>query len=69
MAADPRPYVHKAVNWALRQIGKRSPDLWTSAVSVAERLAASDAPPARWVGRDAVRELKGEAVLRRLQIT
>ncbi len=68
-AADPRPYVHKAVNWALRQIGKRSPDLWTPALSVAERLADSEARPARWVGRDAVRELRSEAVLRRLQIT
>jgi 3-methyladenine DNA glycosylase AlkD len=56
-ASDDRNFVKKAVNWALRQIGKRnSPALWREASRVAERLAASDSPAARWVGRDALRE-------------
>lgn len=67
-AADPRPYVHKGVNWALRQIGKRSSDLWSPVICAAERLTASESRAARWVGRDALRELRGAAVRRRLQM-
>lgn len=57
-AGDPRPMVKKAVNWALRQIGKRSPDLLPSALELAERLSASEDPTARWIGRDAAKELR-----------
>lgn len=67
-AVDPRPYVHKGVNWALRQIGKRSADFWEPALATARRLVESDDRHARWVGRDAVRELESSAVLKRLQI-
>ncbi|HZA60794.1 MAG TPA: DNA alkylation repair protein [Actinomycetota bacterium] len=56
-AGDARNFVKKAVNWALRQIGKRSPGLRKEAVAVARRLAASEDAAARWVGRDALREL------------
>jgi len=56
-ADDPRNFVKKAVNWALRQIGKRSPALREQALALAEELAAREPGPARWVGLDARREL------------
>jgi 3-methyladenine DNA glycosylase AlkD len=56
-AADERPMVHKAVNWALRQIGKRGGDLHGQALAVAHDLAESEVRSVRWVGRDAMREL------------
>jgi 3-methyladenine DNA glycosylase AlkD len=55
-AADDRNFVKKAVNWALRQIGKRNARLRQEAIAVARRLAQSKSPSARWVGRDALRE-------------
>lgn len=55
-ATDERNFVKKAVNWALRQIGKRNPELGKVALSVAEELAMSPHATARWVGKDAVRE-------------
>lgn len=54
---DSRNYVKKAVNWALRQVGKRSPDLREQAIEVAERVVLQGTPSARWIGRDAFREL------------
>ncbi|MCC6982264.1 MAG: DNA alkylation repair protein [Bauldia sp.] len=65
-ATDNRNFVRKAVNWALRQIGKRSLALHEPALALAERLAASDDRAARWIGRDAVRELTDEKQLERL---
>jgi 3-methyladenine DNA glycosylase AlkD len=56
-ATDERNFVRKAVNWALRQIGKRSPGLHKPALALARKLAASDDKTARWIGKDAVREL------------
>ena len=56
-AGDPRNYVRKAVNWALRQVGKRSPALRVQALAVAQRLAGSPVGTARWIGRDAAKEL------------
>jgi len=56
-ANDDRNFVKKAVNWALRQIGKRNMALNRKALAVAEELSASDNLHARWVGKDAVREL------------
>jgi len=56
-ATDPRNFVKKAVNWALRSIGKRSLALHGDALALAERLAASDDKTARWNGKDAVKEL------------
>lgn len=64
-AHDDRNFVKKAVNWALRQIGKRSPTLRTPAIACAERLAARRDPPARWIGRDALRELNRPPKARR----
>jgi 3-methyladenine DNA glycosylase AlkD len=60
-ATDPRNYVKKAVNWALRQIGKHSLALHGPALALAMRLAASDDPTARWIGRDAAKELSDPA--------
>ncbi|MDE6778123.1 MAG: DNA alkylation repair protein [Alistipes sp.] len=67
-SVDPRPSIRKAVNWALRQIGKRNSRLHPAALAAAERIAASGTASARWIGRDAVRELRSEGVLRRLGI-
>ncbi len=63
-AEDDRHFVKKAVNWALRQIGKRNVTLNAAALTVAHRLAASSDAAPRWVGKDAVRELSGAAVPR-----
>ena len=57
-AIDDRLYVKKAVNWALRQIGKRNPALRKAAVAEAKRLAKLASPAARWIAKDALRELK-----------
>ncbi len=65
-ADDERHFVKKAVNMALRAIGKRNPALNKAAVAVARRLADSTNPAARWVGKDALRELTGASVTRRL---
>jgi 3-methyladenine DNA glycosylase AlkD len=69
-APDGRNFVKKAVNWALRQIGKRSAALWGPAVESAERILAEnpDSTPARWVATDALRELRSDAVRARLGI-
>jgi 3-methyladenine DNA glycosylase AlkD len=65
-ATDPRNFVKKAVNWALRQIGKRNAACHAPALALAETLAASHDKTARWIGRDAVRELSGEKVLAKI---
>jgi 3-methyladenine DNA glycosylase AlkD len=65
-AEDERPMVRKAVNWALRQIGKRNDNLHAAAVEVAARLRESESRAARWVASDALRELESDAVLARV---
>ncbi|TCL75044.1 DNA alkylation repair protein [Rhizobium sp. BK251] len=65
-AMDSRNFVKKAVNWALRNIGKRNLACHGPALRLAERLAASEDRTARWIGKDAVRELADEKVLARL---
>lgn len=65
-AGDGRNYVKKAVNWALRQIGKRSRPLNALAVQTAQELAQSESKAARWVASDALRELTSAAVQERL---
>lgn len=60
-AGDDRNFVKKAVNWALRQIGKRSPGLCEQALTVAERLCLREGRSARWIGNDARRELSRRA--------
>lgn len=66
-ASDPRNFVKKGVNWALRAIGKRTPALHAAALELARQLAGSaDAAP-RWVGRDALRDLASAASQRRME--
>ena len=66
-ATDPRNFVKKAVNMALRAIGKRNRDLNSAAVLVSRRLSESNDPTARWIGRDALRELTSPSVMKRLK--
>jgi len=56
-ATDGRNFVKKAVNWALRGIGKRNPRLRRAAIAEAKRILKIDTPSARWIARDALREL------------
>jgi 3-methyladenine DNA glycosylase AlkD len=65
-ASDERHFVKKAVNMALRAIGKRSTALNAAAVAVAQRLAESSEAAPRWVGKDALRELTSRSVTERL---
>ena len=64
-AVDERNFVKKGVSWALRSIGRRSRGLHTAAVASARRLAASTKPSARWIGKDALREMTSAAVRKR----
>jgi 3-methyladenine DNA glycosylase AlkD len=66
-ATDERNFVKKAVNWALRQIGKRNLTLNRKAIVAAERIATLDSKAARWVAADALRELRGERVQEKLR--
>ena len=66
-ATDDRNFVRKAVNWALRQIGKRNLGLNRKAIERAERIRALDSRAARWIAADALRELRGDAVQKRLR--
>lgn len=66
-AADGRNFVRKAVNWALRQIGKRNVYLHARAVEVAERLRESGPKAARWVASDALRELTDPKTVARIR--
>jgi len=67
-ASDPRNFVKKAVNWALRQIGKRSPALHAPALALAEKLAASSEGNARWIGKDAAKELSDPKQIQRIKV-
>lgn len=64
---DERNFVKKAVNWALRQIGKRNLALNKEALALAERISKIDSSSARWVASDAMRELSSEKVRRKLR--
>lgn len=66
-ADDDRNFVKKAVNWALRQIGKRNLNLNKLAIESAERIVRLNTKSARWIAADALRELRGEKVQERLQ--
>lgn len=68
-APDRRNFVRKAVNWALRGIGKRDAALNRAAIETARRILASDETSARWVASDALRELTSEAVQKHLELT
>lgn len=63
---DDRNGVRKAVNWALRQIGKRSISLNKAAIATAERIKLQNTKSARWIAADALRELRNEKIIARL---
>jgi 3-methyladenine DNA glycosylase AlkD len=65
-ADDDRNFVRKAVNWALRQIGKSNRHLNELAIESAERIGAQDTKSARWIANDALRELTSDKVQARL---
>jgi 3-methyladenine DNA glycosylase AlkD len=66
-ALDERNFVKKAVNWALRQIGKRNRTLNELAIQTAQEISQIDSPAARWIAKDALRELTSEKVQGRLK--
>ncbi len=66
-ATDDRAGVKKAVNWAIRQIGKRNRLLNEAAIALSEQIGRIDSRPARWIAADAIRELKSQAVHKRLK--
>ena len=66
-AADERNFVKKAVNWAIRQIGKRNQNLNEKAIALSEKILAQDSASAHWIARDALKELRSEAVQNRLK--
>jgi 3-methyladenine DNA glycosylase AlkD len=66
-ATDERNFVKKAVNWALRNIGKRNRSLNRAAVKAAKGIQWVDSRSARWIASDALRELESEAVQKRLR--
>ncbi|MCX6182796.1 MAG: DNA alkylation repair protein [Bacteroidetes bacterium] len=59
-AHDERNFVKKAVNWAIRQIGKRNIELNKAAVELAKRIQQQDSKSAKWIAADALRELQSE---------
>jgi 3-methyladenine DNA glycosylase AlkD len=65
-ADDERNFIKKAVNWSLRQIGKRNLHLNKLAVESARRIKAQNTKSARWIAADALRELRNEKVQERL---
>jgi 3-methyladenine DNA glycosylase AlkD len=65
-SADGRNYVKKAVNWALRQVGKRNTALNIMAIEAAREIHATGSKPGRWIAADALRELTSETVRERL---
>jgi 3-methyladenine DNA glycosylase AlkD len=65
-ATDERNFVKKSINWALRQIGKRNRTMNAEAIDVATDLKRIDSKSARWIGRDALRELKCDKIQKRL---
>jgi 3-methyladenine DNA glycosylase AlkD len=66
-ANDDRNFVKKAVNWALRHIGKRNQNLNKFALDTAREIQKLDSKPARWIASDAIKELESEAVQNRLK--
>jgi 3-methyladenine DNA glycosylase AlkD len=66
-AYDERNFVRKAVNWSLRNIGKRNIRLNLEAIRAAERIRKQDSRAARWIAADALRELRSDAIQARLR--
>jgi 3-methyladenine DNA glycosylase AlkD len=66
-ATDERNFVKKAINWALRNIGKRNIKLNEAAINAAKEIQRLDSKAARWVASDAIRELESESIQKRLK--
>jgi 3-methyladenine DNA glycosylase AlkD len=66
-AVDGRNYVKKAVNWAIRQIGKKNARLNQAAIRLSKKLHALDVPSAKWIASDALRELTSKTVQKRIR--
>jgi len=66
-ATDERNFVKKAVNWALRNIGKRNLNLNKAAIQTAKEIQRLDSKAARWIASDTIRELESDAVQTRLK--
>ena len=66
-ATDERNFVKKAVNWALRNMGKRNRNLNKETIEVAKEIQRLDSKAARWIAADAIKELESEAVQKRLK--
>jgi 3-methyladenine DNA glycosylase AlkD len=66
-AQDQRKSIQKAVSWALRNIGKRNPNLNQQAITLAQKIRETNTKPAKWVSSDVIRELTSEPVQKRLQ--
>jgi 3-methyladenine DNA glycosylase AlkD len=64
---DQRNFVKKAINWAIRNIGKRNLALNNAAVALSEQILKIDDKTARWIARDAIRELTSDKILERLR--
>jgi 3-methyladenine DNA glycosylase AlkD len=65
-AYDDRNFVKKAVNWALRQIGKRNKVLYPQAMAIARQISQQPYRSAKWIAKDALRELENEKIKVRL---
>ncbi|MBI5043369.1 MAG: DNA alkylation repair protein [Nitrospirae bacterium] len=65
-ASDNRNFVKKAVNWALRQIGKRNLRLNKKAIETAKEIEKIDSKPAKWIASDALKELLGKSVQKKI---
>jgi 3-methyladenine DNA glycosylase AlkD len=66
-STDDRNFVRKAVNWALRQIGKRNKNLNTEAIRTAKEILKMDSRTAKWIAKDAIRELESSSIQKRLK--
>lgn len=66
VATDDRNFVKKAVNWALRQIGKRNKRLNAAALKTAKEIQALDCKAAKWIAADAIKELESTTLKRKL---
>jgi len=66
-STDDRNYVKKAVNWALRNIGKRDPSLNKKALQTAKEIRQIDSKTARWIANDAIKELESKKIQEKLK--
>ena len=66
-ADDDRNFVKKAVNWALRNIGKRNTKLNEKTIQLAQEILTMDSQSATWIARDALRELRSEKIQEKLK--